>query len=234
VVATLDKKTRAEFLRSLETVCQPDPRSHHFGIPHDAGPYGGKAFEAHHNCISAINLHSDVPEDVIIQFETAKNIYLYAWFVYRFYPVSQIQAYACLEFAMRERFEQEMVTAGWKKREFGFTLRNYLTYAATKGYIQNEDFEVWRQMVRNRARDRHYVETCQKMERLGLAEMEVDESKIKIKEEDKVGDYVGTLLESIPYQRNHFAHGSKTLHNTVDGTFRIVSEIINKLWPVPG
>ena len=228
----MEKKARAEFLRTPETVCQPDPRSRFFGIPHDDGPYGGKAFEEHHRAISAFTLHSGVPEDILIQFETAKNIYLYAWFVYRFYPVAKSHAYACLELALRERLEPEMVEAGWEKREHGFGLRNYLKFAAKKGYIRNEDFEVWRQGVLIRARDRHFFESVEEMERLGLTEMEVDESKIEIKEEDKESDYVGILLESIPYQRNHYAHGSKSLHKTVLGTFRIVSEIINSLWRI--
>jgi hypothetical protein len=226
----MDKRKRAEFLRTLETVCQPDPRSHYFGIPHDDGVYGGEAFEQHHNGISAFALHSGVPEDIIIQFETAKNIYLYAWFVFRFYPVAQSQAYACLELAMHERLEQEMLAAGWKKREFGFGIRNYLKHAVKKGYIKNEDFEVWRKGVLIRARARYMYESFEEMERLGLTEMEVDESKIEVRDEDKASDYVGVLLKSIPYQRNHYAHGSKTLHKTVLGTFRIVSEIINKLW----
>ena len=200
-------------------------------MPQDEGPYGGRAFETHHSRIAAITLHSGVPEDIIIQFETAKNIYLYAWFVYRFYPVSQSHAYACLELAMRERLEEEMLAAGWKKREHGFGLRNYLKYAAKRGYLQNDDFEAWRQGALSRARYRHFTESISEMERLHISEMEVDELDIEIKAEDKAWDYVSSLLESVPDQRNHYAHGSKTLHNGVLGTFRIVSEIVNTLWP---
>lgn len=226
----MDKKLHAEFLRTPETVCQPDPRNHYFGIPHDDGPYGGKAFEEHHGSIADITLHAGIPGDIVIQFETAKNIYLYAWFVYRFYPVSQSQAYACLELAMHERLEEEMVAAGWKRKEHGFGLRNYLKYAAKQGYIQNEDFDVWHQGALMRARMRQEYESFEEMHRLGLTEMEIDESNVEIKEEDKAVDYVGILLESIPKQRNHYAHGSKMLHKTVLGTFRIVSEIINAVY----
>lgn len=230
----MDKKRRAEFLRTPETICQPDPRSRFFGITHDDEPYGGKAFKEHHHRIAAITLHSGVPEDIIMQFETAKNICLYAWFVYRFYPVSESQVYACLELALHERFEKEMLEAGWRKEKHGFGLRNYLKYAARQGYIRNEDFEVWRHSVWARASERYRAECLAEMKRLDLSEMEIDELKIEIKEEDKNVDYIGTLLESIPYLRNHYAHGSKTLHKEVLGTFRIASEIINKLWPVPG
>lgn len=227
----MEKKVRAEFLRTPNTVCQPDPRSRFFGIQHDAAPYGGKAFEGHYSAIAPITLHPGVPEEIVIQFETARNIYFYAWFVYRFYPVAESQAYTCLEFALRVRLEGEMVEAGLKKREFGFTLRKYLTYAVKRGYIRNEDFEVWREGVWRRARDRHCIESIKEMERLDLKEMAVDESKIEVKDEDKAIDYVAILLETIPRRRNHYAHGSNTLHKGVLGTFRIVSEIINKLWP---
>lgn len=77
---------------------------------------------------------------------------------------------------------------------------------------------------------RQEYESFQEMHRLGLTEMEIDESNVEIKEEDKAVDYVGILLESIPKQRNHYAHGSKMLHKTVLGTFRIVSEIINAVY----
>ena len=38
-----------------------------------------------------------MPREIVLQFETARNVYLYAWFVYRFYPVSEHQCLACLE-----------------------------------------------------------------------------------------------------------------------------------------
>lgn len=57
----------------------------------------------HHEEISAYALHTGVPQEIVLQFETARNVYLYAWFIYRFYPVAEHQALACLELALRER-----------------------------------------------------------------------------------------------------------------------------------
>ena len=45
----------------------------------------------HHELISAHVLHAGVPREIVLQFETARNVYLYAWFVYRFYPVVEHQ-----------------------------------------------------------------------------------------------------------------------------------------------
>jgi hypothetical protein len=39
--------------------------------------------------VSQFELIQSVPLNVRVHFETAKNLYLYAWFVYRFYPVAE-------------------------------------------------------------------------------------------------------------------------------------------------
>lgn len=182
-----------------------------------------------------MTLHDDVPEEIVIQFETAKNLYLYAWFVYRFYPVAQSQTYACLEFAMHRRFEQEMLNAGCEKKikDHGFGLRKYLEFARDQEYLLNEDFEAWRQQVRVRAEERHFREDIAEMKRLGLSEMEIDESKIEITDADRDIDYLSDVFESMLYLRNHYAHGGNSLHSQVLGTFRVACEIINKVWSSP-
>jgi len=60
----------------------------------------------HHELISAYVLHAGVPQEIVLQF--ARNVYLYAWFVYRFYPVAEHQCLACLELALRERLKEEI------------------------------------------------------------------------------------------------------------------------------
>lgn len=233
----MNNKTVAEFLREPETVCQPDPRNRHFG----ASPEG-KGLEDHHRAIAAITLHDDVPEDIVVKFETAKNLYLYAWFVYRFFPVAQSQVYACLEFALHQRFEQEMLKTGWtgernkkqKKRRHGFGLAEYLEFAGEKEHLSNDDFEAWRLQVQERARHRHSVESIEEMERLGLTEMNVDEVAIEVSEEDRAFDYASDLFKSMVNLRNHYAHGGNSLHSQVLGTFRVAAEIINKVWSERG
>jgi hypothetical protein len=211
-----------DFLRSPENVCKPDQRSKYFSA---------KSIEDQYRVVAELSLHGEVPEDVRVQFETTKNIYLYAWFVYRFYPVAQHHAYTCLEFALRERFEPVLLAAGKKKREFGPGLKLLLSYAVKKGYLKNEHFEVWRNQTRVHAWQRTTIETIEEMKRFGLNEMEFDETEIEIKDVDRDHEYLATLLETMPWLRNHYAHGSKSLHNQVLGTLRLVSEIINQIFP---
>jgi len=71
----------------------------------------------------------------------------------------------------------------------------------------------------------------ERMNKLGLDEIEFDETNVVIKDEDRDHDYLGNMLENVPEIRNHYAHGSSTLHNQVIGTLRLVKEIINQLWP---
>lgn len=50
--------------------------------------------------MSELTLHSGVPVAVLQTFETAKNVSLYSWFVYRFHRVAELVVYSALEFAL--------------------------------------------------------------------------------------------------------------------------------------
>jgi hypothetical protein len=87
-----------ERLRPAEYVYEPDPRSTMFvRIDRTNGTRRVVELGDHHEEISAFVLHPGVPQEIVLQFETARNVYLYAWFVYRFYPVTEHQSFACLE-----------------------------------------------------------------------------------------------------------------------------------------
>jgi hypothetical protein len=87
----------AEALRDPASSMAPDPRT---------GMFAGQiplSLDAHHADIARVQLSPAVPEAIAIQFETARNLYLYAWHVYRFYMVAATQALTTLEFGLRER-----------------------------------------------------------------------------------------------------------------------------------
>jgi hypothetical protein len=44
--------------------------------------------------------------------------------------------------------------------------------------------------------------------------------------------YVKGLVQSIPFHRNELAHGSTMLSPTSRGVLRVVSDILNQLYPV--
>jgi len=98
-----EQKLAPERLRPAEYVCRPDPRNMMF-VRVDLTKGTSRPIELadHHEQISAYALHAGVPQEIVLQFDTARNVYLYAWFVYRFYPVAEHQSLACLELALRE------------------------------------------------------------------------------------------------------------------------------------
>ena len=69
------------------------------------------------------------------------------------------------------------------------------------------------------------------MGQTGATEAEFDPSKMEITDQDKNWDLVTRLSESFPKIRNEYAHGSSMLYKQVLGTFQIVAEFINQLWP---
>lgn len=240
-ITRLSKNNHSDFLRSPENACSPDIRNEAFVRITEDGPRP-KTIEDQHRAVARLVLHDGVPEGIRIQFETTKNLYLYAWFVYRFYPVAHLHAYTCAEFALRERFAADLVAeeqrkqkeARRKQRKFRPTLNRLLAYAIKHGHLRNENFDAWRHQARVNAKMRILYEDLEEMNRLGLDRMEHDESKIEIKDVDRTHDYLAILLKTMPYLRNHYAHGSKSLHNQVLGTLQIVSEIINQIYPTPG
>lgn len=224
-----------DFLRSPASACQPDARTEAFGV-------FPRSLEDQHRAVAPLVLHSGVPERIRIQFETTKNLYLYAWFVYRFYPVAHHHAYTVLELALRERFEADLLAEAritFEKRgkelprHFRPTLSRLLKFVVDKGYVKNENFEVWRHQVLINARQRSLYESLEEMKRLGLKQMEFDETRVEIKDVDQDYDYVATLLKTMPYLRNAYAHGSTMLHNGSIAAIRAVAEFINQIYPAP-
>lgn len=79
----------------------PDPR-------HD-GALGTP--DSLHADLNVIAIHDGVPLHVRQLFETAKNLSLYSWFVYRFHPIAQLIGHSSLEQALKERVARDRVLA---------------------------------------------------------------------------------------------------------------------------
>ncbi len=215
----------SDFLRTPEDVCKPDSRN--------AAVFRPRAIEEQHREVAEIKLHHDVPEDVRIQFETTKNLYLYSWFVYRFYSVAKLHAYTCLELALRDRFEALMVDPINKMSKAKPGMKRLLGFAVDNGFLKNENFEEWQHRTEMRAKQRVKNAAINEMDRLGLNEVVIDESQYEINDEDRDHDYLATLLETMPWLRNHYAHGSTSLDSQALGTIKLVAEIINQIFLNP-
>jgi len=228
----IEQKYDLEGLRPAEYVGEPDPRNTMFvRIDRINGISRPIELADHHELISAYALHAGVPKEIVQQYETARNVYLYAWFVYRFYPVAEHQCLACLELALRERLKEEITTGKIKGKRPA--LRLLLTYAVDNGLVRNEGFSAWQNRGETNSRARVEMEKFREMSEKNLTEITWDESDIQITAEDLDWDYVKMLPDLLPMLRNDYAHGSTDLHNWALRSFQIVSEIINQLWQAP-
>lgn len=219
----------SDCLRAPDSVCDPDPRSRSLvRLDKRTGDVYSRVLADQHRAIDFFRLNETVPSRVAIHFETAKNLYLYAWFVFRFYPVSEQQALASLEFALRERFPGFVKEQHSRKRRLG--LKKLLNHAIENEYVKNEMISIRERWAWQRAETRHSYGKIQEMMVAGLESMERNESEVTVTQEDLNCDWLGIFKENIPKIRNQYAHGSGELKHTVLHTFELVSEIINQLY----
>lgn len=220
-----------EFLRPVEHVCEPDPRNLSFvRIDPETGDFVPLKIHDHYKAVSQIKLTAKAPEDVVFQFETARNLYLYAWFIYRFYPVAAQQSLACLELALRKRYKDELPKE-YLGRAGKPTLKPLLRYAVDRGYIKNEGFQRWHESSQRRATARYRMEKIDEMYEKGLKSIDLDYLEVAVTDADRNWGYLNVLLENLPELRNHYAHGTAMLDNQVLGTIELVSEMINQIYP---
>ncbi|WP_342132910.1 hypothetical protein [Hydrogenophaga sp. OTU3427] len=219
----------ADALRNPKSALLPDLRSTMFGALEEP------TFDMHHQDIHAIQLSSSVPEAVAIHFETARNLCLYAWFVYRFYMVSEAQALSALEFGLRERLPSTLPIKYHKNQDAPPMLAGMLRYVIDQKLVRNEGFRRWHQAAELRAKERETDETIQMMIEQNLTSLERDSSRPpKIKPEDQHWDFVEYLKKGLPSRRNTLAHGSSMLSRNALSTLEIVAETLNQLFPVSG
>lgn len=246
-----------DFLRSPKDVFDPDPRSSGYEVLGTQG-FRPKALQDQHEAVAELTLHSGVPAAVVINFETAKNLNLFSWFVYRFHSVARSHAYACLELALKIRFKDDLYAHKERNRrsvydsklksnpqhvkpyqpldkeKFHPMLRALLRYAIESGAVKNENFSDWRRKTQVRARYRRDIEAIKKMKASGLSELEIDDSQVEIKDEDRNHDYLDQVLQSVPFLRNEYAHGTTALDNQSLSALRLAAEIINQIFPEAG
>lgn len=218
----------AERLRDPESASLPDPRTGFFvgQVP--------PSLAAHHAEIDCIRLSAAVPEPIAIQFETARNLYLYAWHVYRFYMVAKVQALTTLELGLRTCLPDRLPEPYQRSRQKQPMLAGMLGYAIDQGMIQNDGFRRWHEAAERSARRRRSFEIVRAMIDQQLEMMEYDEmAPLEITPEDRRWDLVSVLKESLPQARNDLAHGSTMLTNQVLSTIELVAEILGQLYPAP-
>lgn len=209
----------ADALRAIEDMAAADPRM----VVASEDP--SATLRIRHDAIAGLQLREWVPSDVRIHFETAKNLLLYAWCVYRFHMVAEQYALSTLEFALRERLESLHLVPEEKKRPRG--LRDWMQLAAAHSLIDNDRFEPGQDFARARAEHRFAMHVHKRMVQEGLTDFEYDPSEIEVQPEDQL-DWITHVAEHLPKLRNIHAHGSSMLYPTVFRTFRIIANLVNQ------
>lgn len=195
-------------LKPLEEITIADERWTHFvhfnPIDQTFKPIG---LAERYAAIEAITLLDSVPDMVREHFDTAKNLLLYAWFVYRFIPVAELHAYSTVEMALKEQAERESLNIK--------NLKKLLEVAIQRGWIVDDGFA--------NVRSEHKAMEEEEAWRLqfGLP---------STPEEEDAQRYCKVLLDTMPYLRNDLAHGSRTLHPGGVGTLAICADLINQLF----
>ncbi len=205
-------------LKSLDEICEPDKRQKlSLGI----------SLNANHAKLSRIKLNRRVPVEVRQLFETAKNLSLYSWFVYRFHQVSGLTACSALEMALRLRYEKEV---GKKRR---VTLRELLRYAQENSWIDNNRFSrAYRnKTARRNAEHKKFLEAFSSGAFDSGEPVPVDSpTEQEIREVRSELDIVSGIVEAIPRLRNELAHGSSNLIPNSITILEIAVEVINQVY----
>jgi hypothetical protein len=171
--------------------------------------------------MSELTLNSTVPEDIRTGFDTARNLYLYSWFVYRFLTVAELQAYAAFEYALGKRIENE--SAG---RVRG--LNNRFDFAIKKGWLRAEGVRRYQQSAKRR---KEFAEEQEQLYKDYLKHEDGWRSPDSRTEAEHAAEYLQNLKSGIPKLRNSIAHGNPMLHGRAGLTLEICCDLINQLFP---
>jgi len=121
-------------LKQLAAICEPDVRQTNWvRLSVVDGSMRPLMLEDHYTSIEQIVLSHDVPEDIRQHMETAKNLALYSWYVYRFTPVAELHAYSAFEWALRIRLNVN--------DEHSPSFSSMLGNAIRKGLLRTSDFQ---------------------------------------------------------------------------------------------
>lgn len=228
----MDKEqlSAADKLRDATSVLNPDARARMTVAIRIEGTASMVTLEERHAAVSGFELTLDVPLDIRVHFETAKNLYLYAWFVYRFYPVAEQQALVTLEFGLRARLAMLYPDLYGPNAKWIPGLSKMLETARKDGLISNAGMRATERWAMWRARDRVSNDATRRLIESGAEFIEFDPDSAVPEPQDYSGDALSIFMETLPAIRNTYAHGSSMLHPTVLGTFEIVTDLVNQLY----
>ncbi|MAM00521.1 MAG: hypothetical protein CL583_18935 [Alteromonadaceae bacterium] len=239
-----------EGLKPLEELLDPDIRNSFFvRTDPETGEVLPRTLGDHYADIERYALHEDVPEAIATQYDVARNLFLFAWFEYRFFNVAEANALVVLELAMKERLGKDEIERYIKQRNKEHKAKTGKNGGIRKGMkslmeccrdhqlVKNEGFTRWQQHATMQAYHQAQYErnlwAIGEMNRTGVTEITLPDIELRIMPPDPDYDHIQHLINNVSKFRNIYAHGSTMLHNQVHGTFEMVSEFISQLYGQP-
>ena len=215
--------TTGDEFKPLSEAQLPDIRQKAFARLLPDGNFRAVNINDLHDRIAKIELNSAVPEDIRTGFNTARNLYVYSWFVYRFLPVAEFQAYAVLEYALGKRIEREKII-----NARGFN--NRFAIAIRRGWFRAEEIRRYKQSA---IRRKDYSQTWEEMFKNHEGNNPVCQTAKTATEDQHASAYLSNLQKGMPLLRNAIAHGEPYLGGGTVVTIEICCDLINQLFPAP-
>lgn len=195
-------------LKALADICTADSRQTSWvRLSSEDGSTRPLTLEDYHASIQQIVLDPGVPEDIRQHLETAKNLALYSWYVYRFTPVADLHAYAAFEWGLRVRLKIP------DDRRPSF--KRLLAEAVNKGLLRTEDFKAFAEP------DPFPIVTGNSLVDANLPPM-IHASP----------NFMRVFQEAIVTLRNILAHGSVSLWPSGIMTLSVIATAIDALFRV--
>lgn len=89
-------------LKAFDEILEPDSRQKHFAVVNRlTGEARPLSLRDKYQAVEMITLAQHVPDEIREHYDTARNLLVYSWFVYRFNQVAELHAFASLEFALK-------------------------------------------------------------------------------------------------------------------------------------
>jgi hypothetical protein len=223
-----------EKLKSYDEITTVDQRQTYFALRNRiTGESRPKTLADHYESVNSFVLEDAVPDKVQSHFNTAKNVLLYTWFAYGFYPVAELYVLSALELALRVRIGEEglkELKKQLRKQHKQPGMRSFIEHAVAKGWIKNEDFEAYHRAPYEQAKHNYVMEKTAEMKAKGLDSIELDYDEVEAPMENTT-DFLGILVDTVHYIRNIHAHGEAMLYPaSVWQTFEICTDFVNALF----
>ena len=194
-----------EQLKPAHELTEPDPRRLGWAIRNnETGAVRQLTLDEHYVAVERLALSVPTTDQIETQYNTARNVLLYSWFVYRFTTVAELQAYATLEYALRWKL-------GCLDDERPPTLAPLLRRAAQRGLVVDGQLAHLRGCVPP-------VYTGN-----GFVDANIDPQVVAGK------GHVALLCEVLPKLRNQLAHGSINTWPSALGTFLLAKALVENV-----